>query len=119
VINEALSSAGREHPELIVVHEERDAAHVIHAFSDIDIFLAQEFEREIEKAKSAHRVVIDLSECRYVDSSVLSVLVRAKKMLGSKLRVVSPEGTPIRRILRMTALETFLPVVNGFTEALA
>jgi anti-anti-sigma factor len=69
----------------------------------------------------ARHIVIDLSRCTFVDSSGLAELIRAKRTLngasgGPGVAIVAPSPQP-RRLLKMTAVETFLPVFESRREA--
>lgn len=95
---------------LIVVHDDTAAAHVLHVFGDVDIYVSEELSAEIAQVGGFKPLVIDLSECRYVDSTALTVFVRAKRTLGDRLRFVVPEDARIARILAVTRLRDALGV---------
>jgi stage II sporulation protein AA (anti-sigma F factor antagonist) len=66
-------------------------------------------------------LVVDLSKVSYLDSSAVSLLHDLAMRLRSRaqrLIVVSPEGTPPRRILELTALYTNAPVTDALTDAI-
>jgi stage II sporulation protein AA (anti-sigma F factor antagonist) len=66
-------------------------------------------------------LVIDLSEVRYLDSSAVSLLhdlARRLRSRAQRLVVVSPAGTPPRRILELTALYLNAPIADLLEEAL-
>lgn len=70
---------------------------------------------------SDHGLVIDLSEVSYLDSSAVSLLHDlAMRLRGraQRLVVVSPPGTPPRRILELTALYVNAPVADELAGAL-
>ena len=105
---------------LAIVRENLADAVVVHAFGELDLQTAPELERAIEQARDEHEVVVvDFSECRYLDSTTLSVLVRAAKVLGRRLRLIVPSGTLIARLLAMTQLDTVLCVVTSLEAATA
>jgi anti-anti-sigma factor len=79
---------------------------------DFDIFLSGELESKInEFASSGGPLCIDLTDCTYVDSTILTVLVRAAKSYGDRLEIVAPSTGSVARILALTKLDTYLPLV--------
>ncbi len=70
---------------------------------------------------SDNGLVIDLTEVSYLDSSAVSLLHDlAMRLRGraQRLVVVSPQGTPPRRILELTALHTNAAVTDLLAEAI-
>jgi anti-anti-sigma factor len=66
-------------------------------------------------------LVIDLTGVTYLDSSAVSLLhdlARRLRSRAQRLIVVSPEGSPPRRILELTALYTNAPVTGALTDAI-
>lgn len=66
-------------------------------------------------------LVIDLTGVTYLDSSAVSLLHDlAMRLRGraQRLVVVSPPGSPPRRVLELTALYTNAPVTDQLAEAL-
>ena len=66
-------------------------------------------------------LVIDLSEVSYLDSSAVSLLHDLAMRLRSRTQrmiVVSPPGTPPRRILELTALYLNAPITDALAEAI-
>ena len=59
---------------------------------------------------AARPVAVDFSECRYIDSTVLTVLIRANKTLGDALRIVIPRDSHIRRIFAITNLDRVMHI---------
>ncbi len=55
---------------LIVVHDIIGDAHVVHVFSEVDISTAPELEAEMSNVAEAGRVIVELSDCRYMDTSL-------------------------------------------------
>jgi anti-anti-sigma factor len=62
-------------------------------------------------------VVFDLSEARYLDSTVLSFLIRRWKALGDRMEVVVPPLSPVRKIFTVTQLDRYLPIVDALPDA--
>ncbi|MBV8602712.1 MAG: STAS domain-containing protein [Candidatus Eremiobacteraeota bacterium] len=88
------------------IYEDRGNSDVVHVFGEIDLSSSPELETMLDQCGAGRRVIVDLSECSYADSSVLAVLVRAHKRFGNKLCVVAREGGTIRRLFRITGVDT-------------
>jgi anti-anti-sigma factor len=102
-----------------LVHETLERAEVLHVFGEVDIFTAPELEAAIAGSVRIGRLlVINLLECRYIDSTVISMLVRAHKALGDYLCVVAAENGTVRRVLTSTEVERILRVSSTLAEAL-
>jgi anti-anti-sigma factor len=58
-------------------------------------------------------VLVDLSECSFIDSSIISAFLLAAKRLqerdGALELVIPPDARHLRRILEMTSVQTILP----------
>lgn len=67
-------------------------------------------------------VLVDLSDCSFIDSSVIAALFRAHKRLvarGGRLGLLTPrEATTIQRIAKATALAALLPIHEDLAAAL-
>ena len=67
------------------------------------------------------RVVVNLSEVSFLDSSALNVLVHCRRRLDERnvvLRVVGPADRFVRRVFEITHLSESLGVVGSLEEAL-
>jgi anti-sigma B factor antagonist len=69
------------------------------------------------------KVVVDLSDVEFIDSSVLRALAYGRKEAVEhaehELVVVAPSGTFVSRILRLTRIDTMIRVYETRTDALA
>lgn len=102
--------SGAEFDARLEIVPERGA--VVHVRGDLDLATAPSLERTISEADDPERLVIDLTECSFVDSTALRVLTEAARNQsargGELALVVTDPG--IRRILEITAVDTVLPV---------
>jgi anti-anti-sigma factor len=67
-------------------------------------------------------LVIDLTATAYLDSSGVHLLFDLAERLQRRqqqLRVVVPEGAPVRRVLRIVELDDTVPVTPTVEEAVA
>jgi anti-anti-sigma factor len=63
-------------------------------------------------------VVVDLSGVDFVDSSGLGALVQANRMARERgTRLILVASPPVRRLLRVTALDTVLETVDSLAAA--
>ncbi len=78
-------------------------------------------ERIIELVDDGHtRLIVNLQEVGFMDSSGLGVLVGALKRLNErdgKLILVCPEGSPLK-VLTITGLDKVFPIYASLDEAL-
>ena len=89
---------------------------VLRVRGEIDLTTADAFRKAVEAATgSARRLVIELSDCRYMDSTGLQVVARAFKHHPS-LAVVLPQG-PVRRLFDITGLTGQLHVRDSLEDA--
>jgi anti-sigma B factor antagonist len=67
-------------------------------------------------------LVIDLHECRYLDSAGIEVLFDLARRLGrrrQKLRLVVPPNSPLVRVLELTEVGTAAPIHDTLDSATA
>jgi anti-anti-sigma factor len=105
-----------------------DGICVISVRGELDLSTAPELERPLEDAVSAGdaSVLIDLSECEFIDSTGIALIVRAWQRLdaaadgeGSGRVVICSYNDQVRRILEITGLELSIPIHGSRDEALA
>ncbi len=65
------------------------------------------------------RVVFNLTQCKYVDSSMLSMLIREHALLGERMTIVVPRGGNIGRIFEIARIDHLIKTVHSVDEALA
>lgn len=91
---------------------------------EIDLSNAQDVGDTLAAAvpNTALGLVIDLTATAYLDSSGVHLLFELAERLQRRqqqLRVVVPEGGPIRRVLRIVELDATVPVVASVDDAVA
>lgn len=104
---------------LMLSTEQAEGVSVIHVTGDLDLSTIGAFDAELEQALEAERLVIELAECTFIDSSALRALVRAQKLVtraGGELALVAP-SQPARRVLEIATLDRFVPVFGTVGEA--
>ena len=70
----------------------------------------------------AIRLVIDLTETRYLDSAAIALVFDIAKRLGRRrqaLRLVLPQSSPLERVLTLTDVNTVAGIHGSLDSALA
>lgn len=98
-------------------------ARVVRLQGELDFDGVPKLEDVFERldATDHERVVIDLDECRFIDSAGLAAILHAADRLrrrSGEIRIACPEGH-LRDLLRLTAIDQTIPVVGTRSEALA
>ena len=100
-----------------------DTTHVIELGGEIDLYTAPEFkERLVELIEGGKtKIVVDLSEATFIDSTTLGVLVGGVKRLrpaGGSLALVCSDQN-ITKIFEITGLDRVFPIHGTRDEALS
>lgn len=100
----------------------------VHAFNvvgELDHATADTLRSPLDEAiaSGAKAILIDLSDCPFIDSTGLSVLVHARKRMterygGGRFGVCCPDAN-VRRLLEITGLDRAMGVVASRDEALS
>jgi anti-anti-sigma factor len=105
-----------------------DGVRVIAVRGELDLSTAAELEGPLNDAISSGdvSVLIDLSECEFIDSTGIALIVRAWQRLdrsaggeGSGRVVICSYNDQVRRVLEITGLELSIPIHSTREEALA
>jgi anti-anti-sigma factor len=93
--------------------DERPGERVVGVRGEVDIFNGPDFERALSVADGDTReLVVDLRQCRYIDSTAFGILVRKHQALAGRMRVIVDQASPIRRLFTITRLDDYLHVVG-------
>jgi anti-sigma B factor antagonist len=99
-----------------------DGTHIVAVAGEIDLFTAPEFKQRVSAPidEGRTRVVVDLTETTFIDSSSLGVLIGAHRRLrrldGSLVIVCSNDA--IVKTFRITGLDGVFTIVSSLDEAL-
>jgi anti-sigma B factor antagonist len=110
---------------LRVETEDVNGIPLIRAHGEIDLYTVRQLREAIrhETERRPRALIIDLSATQYLDSSGLSELIAAYRMLtdfGSDLFVVAPADHPaVRRVLEITRLNLVFPVCSSVDEVMS
>jgi len=92
---------------------------------ELDLSTAPELEGPLQQALDSDEgaVLIDLSQCEFIDSTGIALIVRAWQQLDSgengRTLVICSQNDQVRRVLEITGLELSIPVHTTKDEALA
>ena len=104
-------------------HDPIDRGHLVVASGELDIQATPRLSTVLAMAATSPggRLVLDLSEVTFIDSTALGTILKAAAQLdegGTLLAVVAPEG-PVRRLLEMTNLTNRFSLCPSREDALA
>ncbi len=107
-------------PGLMVIQEKKEDAVVLHAQGRLTLEDITALKRNLEQAwrVKVARVIVNLTECPYVDSSGIAVLVEALKRsrresMGFSLVGLSPQVRAVLELTRLDKVFQVFPTVEG------
>jgi anti-sigma B factor antagonist len=91
---------------------------LVRAAGELDVHTCSEFQRVLNAAQDRHtgRLVVDLSEVTFIDSTALGVLVMLQRGLPEPLDVVVTRQH-LRRVLLITGLDSVFALHSTVAEA--
>ena len=105
-----------------------DGIRVIAVRGELDLSTAPDLEGPLDDAIAAGDalVVVDLSQCEFIDSTGIALIVRAWQQLdrtaegeGNGRVVICTYNDQVRRVLEITGLELSIPLHRTRDEAVA
>jgi anti-sigma B factor antagonist len=108
----------------IELDRNNDAVVVVVVTGEHDVYTAPSLRDQIQSViEEKAPFVIDLTPATFVDSSILRVLLEARRQaeesgLGFAIALGNGEGPGVRRILQVTGLMNVFPVLANREEAL-
>jgi anti-anti-sigma factor len=105
-----------------------DGVRVIAVRGELDLSTAVDLEAPLDEAISSGdaSVLIDLTECEFIDSTGIALIVRAWQRLdrtaegdGDGRVVIASQNDQVRRVLEITGLELSIPIHGTRDEGLA
>lgn len=88
----------------------------------IDAAIAIQFKEDMrnETENGANRVILDLSEVKFIDSSGLGAIVAAMKQLGSSRKLDLAGLSPmVDKVFRLTRMDTVFDLYASLSDATA
>jgi anti-anti-sigma factor len=109
--------SGRNGRTFALVHERLAWAEALSAFGEFDLSVADELQNAIQGyLHSDLPLMLDLTFCDYLDSTILRVLVHSFRDAPGRFGIVVPPNARIGRIFAMTRLDSTLNVVSSREE---
>ena len=104
--------------------ERRGASVVARLSGEIDMTNASYLGDELVSAvpNEVQALVVDLTGTRYLDSAAVELLFELSRRLNRRrqqLRLALPGGSPLRRVLLLTDIESAAPLHESVADALA
>ena len=88
-----------------------------------DLSTAPELMRALERAAAGSNVLVDLSECSFIDSTVIKAFVKTANTIHARgerlVLVIPPDQTQVARVAEMTQLAKLFPIHAARDAALA
>lgn len=108
----------REQPVLAIDH--KNGVTVVRLGGELDLYNADRVREGLAEALAGApaRVVIDMSEVEFVDSTALGVLIEARSKLGKDGLALAAPQLETRRALEVSGLVRHLPVHDTLDDAL-
>jgi anti-sigma B factor antagonist len=97
------------------------AAVVVHLQGELDLYNAEELRSTLAEtiAGGPARIVIDLADVEFVDSTALGVLLEAHARLAPGTLQLARPRLETRRALQVSGLDRRLPVFDSIDQAFA
>ena len=97
-----------------------DGTQLVSIYGDVDLKTARSFRAALDEAaqEGKQRLVVDMSEVPFMDSSGLAALIGAQKAFKDQTRLVVVCPDNLRRIFEVTRLDSIVSVVSTLPEAL-
>lgn len=100
--------------------EDRGRVRVVTLTGQLDLAVAKSLESFLTLALAGEvPIVVDFTDAEYVDSTVLTVIARQKRIAGARLMTCLPRTGKLRRIFEIAALDTRLGIAESVDEAMA
>lgn len=95
--------------QFATVREVVENGFMLHVFGDVDLCEATEFGKAIDEAAAdGDSVVVNLTQCRYIDSAGLATLVRAGKRFGTRFSLLVAQKSQAALVLGITEIDTVI-----------
>jgi anti-anti-sigma factor len=101
--------------------EERNGSVIVRLAGELDLYNADDVRRALLQAVDAapEKIVVDMAEVEFVDSTALGVLLEARSKLGRAGLMLAAPRLETRRTLQVSGLDRHLPVHDSVEDALS
>jgi anti-anti-sigma factor len=101
--------------------ETRDGATIVRPFSRMDAMTSPEVGQSLSTAVAADqpKIVLDLSQCPFVSSAGLRVILQAAKGIKGrgKMAICGLKG-PVKQVFDLAGIDRVVPIIDGLDQAL-
>lgn len=105
--------------QFAIVRDVQPRLVTLHVFGDVDMATVGELSDAIDEiASDGDALLINLSKCRYFDSSGLAALIQARKILGARLTILVDPKSQIFRVMHLVGFEKLFNVVTELQTTL-
>lgn len=109
--------AASDQKSLDIATAENDGTYVVRLLGELDMSSCEAVDQALQAAEqtSAARILLDIEGLKFIDSSGLQVILRAKRRSdagGKRLRVTRGKGH-VADMFRLTALDMTLPFAES------
>src|ERR687886_2870572 len=121
-LSERKDDGAHVHREPVLGVEKANGACIVRLAGELDLYNADAVRDALFEACSdgPDRVVVDLSEVEFIDSTALGVLIEARtKLENRKAFLLAAPGLETRRALQISGLDRHFSVHDTVPEALA
>ncbi len=101
--------------------DRRDGAVIVHLVGELDLYNAPEVRRTLLElcAEEPERLIVDLAEVDFMDSTALGVLIEARTKLANRRSfLLAAPGLETHRALQISGLDQHLSVHETLDDAL-
>jgi anti-anti-sigma factor len=104
-----------------VAVDRRGTAAIVQLAGELDLYNADEIRTALAAVIAAgpERVVVEMSQVEFIDSTALGVLIEARSKLGRGGLVLATPQIATRRALQVSGLDRHLPIHDSVDAALA
>jgi anti-anti-sigma factor len=106
-------------PGVIVAVRTSADSLLVQLVGELDVGASEKLDASIQNVRGDRLdvVIVDLTLCRYLDSSVLAVLRKKAGLLNDRFRIVLPEGAPLRHSFETASAGGFARVHATIADA--
>lgn len=102
---------------LAVEHVVSGPEHLICVRGEVDVYTVPLFDAELQRADVAERIIVDLSGCRFIDSSGIAALFRCSRKSADHLRIVVHDQPIVERVFELLRVASIIPVLSSVEDA--
>lgn len=110
-------ATGTEATSRVELREVSGHTTIVALIGEHDLVSSHRLQEEFERARLAATVIVDLTHCTFLESSIIGSLVRARSRMRVEL-ALPPAGSSVERALRITGLPELFATHGSLEEAL-